>query len=324
MQLKSHRGVQQDEVWAAADSLIADGLRPTIERVRLRIGRGSPNTVSPMLETWFATLGPRLGVSVGARETDNQLPTAVQQAMRKLWDAALLQAQEAASQGFAQVNEALTAARVKLEERETELARRDLMLRERELAMSEALTLTKNQLTQTALQIRELQSAAALREQVLTQAQNALTETQRQRETDRRHFDQQAGGQADAMHRLEARAISNENRLMVEIDGTRHELKKAMAAQNDLRRRIESLNTEKEKTIQTLREKCHTSEMEAVGLHEKLALQDIRLGELQELLQQQRVAANATIQRVGRFPARLNSKAKSLSPIKRGGATRKN
>ena len=49
MQSKSTRGVQQEDVWAAADALIAEGLRPTIERVRQKIGRGSPNTVSPML-----------------------------------------------------------------------------------------------------------------------------------------------------------------------------------------------------------------------------------------------------------------------------------
>ena len=33
MQLKSTRGVQREDVWTAADQLIADGLRPTIERV---------------------------------------------------------------------------------------------------------------------------------------------------------------------------------------------------------------------------------------------------------------------------------------------------
>ena len=60
MPTKSTRGVQQDDVWSAADDLIAEGLRPTIERVRQKIGRGSPNTVSPMLESWFATLAPRL------------------------------------------------------------------------------------------------------------------------------------------------------------------------------------------------------------------------------------------------------------------------
>jgi hypothetical protein len=42
MNLKSSRGVQQHEVNAAADALIAQGVRPTIERVRAQMGRGSP------------------------------------------------------------------------------------------------------------------------------------------------------------------------------------------------------------------------------------------------------------------------------------------
>jgi len=54
------RGVQEAQVWEAADTLLQEGLRPTIERVRQKIGSGSPNTVSPMLERWFATLGKRL------------------------------------------------------------------------------------------------------------------------------------------------------------------------------------------------------------------------------------------------------------------------
>jgi transcriptional regulator with AAA-type ATPase domain len=43
--------------------LLHEGPRPTIERVRQKIGRGSPNTVSPMLERWFASLGQRLAAA---------------------------------------------------------------------------------------------------------------------------------------------------------------------------------------------------------------------------------------------------------------------
>lgn len=47
---KSPRGIQSEDVVQAADALIAEGLRPTIERVRQKIGRGSPNTVGPLLD----------------------------------------------------------------------------------------------------------------------------------------------------------------------------------------------------------------------------------------------------------------------------------
>jgi hypothetical protein len=54
------RGITANDVWQAADELLQAGERPTIERVRLKIGRGSPNTVSPHLDGWFASLGARL------------------------------------------------------------------------------------------------------------------------------------------------------------------------------------------------------------------------------------------------------------------------
>ncbi|WP_196360993.1 DNA-binding protein, partial [Achromobacter xylosoxidans] len=39
-------GITEQDVWRAADALLLEGARPTIERVRQKIGRGSPNTVS--------------------------------------------------------------------------------------------------------------------------------------------------------------------------------------------------------------------------------------------------------------------------------------
>jgi len=69
------RGIQEADVFEAADALLAEGKRRTIERVRMKIGRGSPNTVSPMLERWFGTLPDRLVGSAAAsgskRPADN-------------------------------------------------------------------------------------------------------------------------------------------------------------------------------------------------------------------------------------------------------------
>lgn len=50
------RGVQHEHVDAAADDLLSRHLRPAIERVREKLGHGSPNTIAPMLEIWFAGL----------------------------------------------------------------------------------------------------------------------------------------------------------------------------------------------------------------------------------------------------------------------------
>lgn len=84
------RGITQEDVWKACDALLLEGARPTIERVRQKIGRGSPNTVSPFLETWFKHLGGRIK-DPGAFAAPPALPDPVQQAAQHFWETALAQ-----------------------------------------------------------------------------------------------------------------------------------------------------------------------------------------------------------------------------------------
>jgi len=106
MNQKSTRGVQQEEVFAAADALLAEQLRPTIERVRLKIGRGSPNTVAPMLEAWFAALGARLGV-VPSQEGEGGPPAVVRKVIDSVWAAALAAVREQTDLAVAAERDAL-------------------------------------------------------------------------------------------------------------------------------------------------------------------------------------------------------------------------
>src|SRR3990167_6235798 len=103
MQMKSSRvtrGVQPDEVCAAADAVLAQGERPTIERVREHLGRGSPNTVAPMLDAWYASLAKRLDANSGEEGAGEQgeLPAPVLRAAKALWGRAQQHAQEQAAQ----------------------------------------------------------------------------------------------------------------------------------------------------------------------------------------------------------------------------------
>jgi chromosome segregation ATPase len=84
------RGIQEQDVWQAADALLLEGARPTIERVRQKIGSGSPNTVSPFLETWFKHLGGRIK-DPGAFAAPPDVPEPVLQAARHFWETALAQ-----------------------------------------------------------------------------------------------------------------------------------------------------------------------------------------------------------------------------------------
>lgn len=82
------RGITEEDVWTACDALLLAGARPTIERVRQQIGRGSPNTVSPYLDTWFNGLGGRIK-DPAAFAAPPELPHPIQQAAKHFWEVAL-------------------------------------------------------------------------------------------------------------------------------------------------------------------------------------------------------------------------------------------
>lgn len=79
------RGVSQNEIHSAADDLLATGERPTVERVRAQLGRGSPNTIGPLLDGWWAKLAERLTHRVALPE----LPVTVGAAFAHLWETAV-------------------------------------------------------------------------------------------------------------------------------------------------------------------------------------------------------------------------------------------
>ena len=122
------RGIQEAQVWEAADALVHEGLRPTIERVRQKIGSGSPNTVSPMLERWFATLGKRLD-GHGANQADceaHQLPLGIVQAAKLFWETARGEADQVQVQRTEAARRAIELQREALrrrDQRHAELAR---------------------------------------------------------------------------------------------------------------------------------------------------------------------------------------------------------
>jgi hypothetical protein len=102
------RGVQQEEVAQAADALLAQGLKPTIERVRQRLGGGSPNTVSPMLDVWFAALAARMADASEPAEDD--LPPS----LRGAWNHAKHEARAIADQALQDERAALAQSKEQL------------------------------------------------------------------------------------------------------------------------------------------------------------------------------------------------------------------
>lgn len=95
------RGITENDVWMACDALLVSGSRPTIERVRHHLGRGSPNTVGPHLDTWFKGLGARIQ-DPATFAAPNGVPDPVHTAASQLWEAAQAESRRDVEQRVAQ------------------------------------------------------------------------------------------------------------------------------------------------------------------------------------------------------------------------------
>lgn len=170
------RGISETDVWQAADALLLEGARPTIERVRQKMGRGSPNTVSPFLDTWFRSLGRRIA-DPGAFSAPPSLPDAISQAAEHFWGVALAEArrdgaaeiaaaQEAAARLVSDAQAAQATARLAAEQSAADAQRLQIALDQANHALTKAKVVTAEQ----AARLGALQDQVGELQQRLTAA----------------------------------------------------------------------------------------------------------------------------------------------------------
>ncbi|HEX7326289.1 MAG TPA: DNA-binding protein [Rhodanobacteraceae bacterium] len=111
-------GITQEQVDQAADALLQAGERPTVEKVRAKLGTGSPNTITRMLDAWRQGLADRLRK---ANELPG-LPEEVRQTMTALWGQAVQHARERTQREIEAERDALQQSRTALDAREAEQA----------------------------------------------------------------------------------------------------------------------------------------------------------------------------------------------------------
>lgn len=109
------RGITESDVHAAAGALVAQGERPTVERIRAHLGTGSPNTVVRYLDSWWQSLGGRLRAEE-ERATLPAVPEDLGTLATQWWEAALSHAKGLALESLAQEHAALAQERQQLEE----------------------------------------------------------------------------------------------------------------------------------------------------------------------------------------------------------------
>lgn len=317
MQQKSTRGVQQEDVWAAADALIAEGLRPTIERVRQKIGRGSPNTVSPLLETWFATLGPRLGVVPGT-PSESELPAAVQKAANSLWQAALAAAHEDASHAMAQEKQGLDADRSVLRDATADLDRREHALLEKQSGIEESMAIARNQTISLTERLAEAQDLSNRKDREIENLRAKLDVIGLLRDTERRHNDEATQRHTQERTRLAEQAAAGQRQLLTELDRVRQQVKRAELLLSDSQRSAQSSLKELETANQAIGARLIESEAELRASRISLNFANERATELSGLLQQEKASTIDTLAHFNRLSNRSASKKKfTASPGKR-------
>jgi uncharacterized coiled-coil protein SlyX len=181
------RGVTQSDVSYAADSLLREGIRPTIEKIRQKIGKGSPNTINPLLDAWWKTLSARLDSGPAAL---HRLPESIAHIAEALWMQALDEGRRRAHQELKTSERVAADHRQNLEVRSHVLSLRegelDSRLRDREKTITElnqrlselALLLRKEQATRESL-IKQLSERQAARPTTRAQRRLARTVTKR-------------------------------------------------------------------------------------------------------------------------------------------------
>ena len=277
------RGVQEADVWAAADALLAQGLRPTIERVRQQIGRGSPNTVSPMLESWFGTLGQRLGV-VQTANPQQGVPENVLRLAQELWDSARGQALEAAQQALQEREAALEASRRSHEADLEHMEQREKALHQQKQAMDEAMKLARTQAQELSRRLDEMQQLAQEREAQLSSLRAELAAAAKAREQERKEHSEEQQAAAKERERLAEQFAGNERRMLTDLDRARQEVASAKKAQAEQERKSEARLAEWQNRQQHLEEELLQARTQLLGAQQSAQAAQERVTDLKALL----------------------------------------
>ncbi|MDY7533229.1 DNA-binding protein [Pseudomonas sp. Bout1] len=159
-------GVPENDVFAAADAVLARGERPTVERVRLELGRGSPARVGGLLDQWWARLAERLS---GETRLPT-LPAGVSQAFVAVWQQAIHLAQGVSEQALSEQRHVLAAERERVAVVEDQ-ARQDVALARQHAMVAQA----AQQVSETRLaDLEALLEQRATQIQDLQQQRNSL------------------------------------------------------------------------------------------------------------------------------------------------------
>lgn len=207
------RGISEQDVFEAADKLLACGERPTIERVRLELGRGSPNTVNRLLDGWWSSLAGR----ILAKET-SKLPAQFQAACERLYEKAITDIGNKAEQ-------VLASKHAEVDTRESELVAREAAIASREAALSSPIEMLRLDLATANQRVVELSTQNGLLTSQFEQIENSARKQGQQLTAAKEALSSAEAKSKVELFRVRSQWDAQENRWLRQIDALRDDLK---------------------------------------------------------------------------------------------------
>lgn len=258
------KGKTQEDVFEAANALLRNGERPTVEKIRAYLGGGSPNTVGPHLDAFYRSLANRLG-GKPVTSLSAEIPIPVARAAEKLWTDAV----ELAREEFSRKLEAGLAA--------AHEARNQAM--SNAAALTESLAAAQSRTSQLAVSNDDLKKQL---EQVHAQLAQTTAELQGERRASEDLRDQLLAA-ARELNQIRAQCQADVKLANERVDAAGERAAKMIDAERVARRtadaRVESLTRQ----VESLREKIHENDLAAA---EKLGRAEGEVAALREQLSQ--------------------------------------
>jgi DNA repair exonuclease SbcCD ATPase subunit len=240
--------ISQADVFQAADALLIEGHRPTIDRVRMRLGRGSPNTINDHLDAWWTKLGARLRDLPG-REFP-QLPERVARSLQQLWNEALDGARETLLGVLRERAQALAESEEALASRTREIVEREHATATRAAALEDSLVLAREQLAAANQRAQALERSLEERDAECSRLRARIESLEANCADARAKLDDVAAAHHAERVQLQERHAAAEQHWLLEVDRSRQLAKEAAKRHErqvgELRGQITELQSERD------------------------------------------------------------------------------
>ena len=279
-------GVTLADVTRAADQIIAEGERPTLDSVRRILGAGSPGTVNTLLKQYFQALPGRLNLPAPIATAAAELYAQVQATALK----------ELTSQRAAQEKDLVDErARVAQDRRDVEAERSAVQQRAADL--NGELEKLREQLKSTSAKL------AATEKEVTAQATRATTAEAQFRavEEERERFTQKHAGD---LARLREQAEGNERHLQARIEEQKTQIQRFVQdreRETDTAAKhaaaLETSVSEASKQLASLRAELATAQRDLAKRQEAVTSAETALARAQEQTAKDQATRQAELER---------------------------